>query len=116
MLKITTQKNAGGTILELEGRLAGPWVQELERCWRRAVGMDQPVRVMLKAVTFIDDAGKKLLTRIHRQGTSLIAEGCMTKAIVAEIMSMPMMKKTKARILISAPRPAHKVVASHYYS
>jgi anti-anti-sigma regulatory factor len=86
MLKITTQKNAGGTILELEGRLAGPWVQELERCWRRAVGMDQPVRVMLKAVTFIDDRGRRLLAEMHQRGASLVAEGCMTKAIVEDIV------------------------------
>lgn len=85
MLKITTHKNTRGTIFELEGKLAGPWVPELESCWRRAVASDQPVKVMLKAVTFINGAGRGLLTEMHRNGTELVAEGCMTKAIVAEI-------------------------------
>ncbi len=38
MLKITTLMNAESTVFRLEGRFAGPWVQELERCWDSAVG------------------------------------------------------------------------------
>ena len=86
MLKITTQTGATGTIFELEGKLAGLWVQELEGCWQRLVIRDQPVKVVLKAVTFIDDAGRKLLAELHRQGAELAAEGFMMKAIVEEIM------------------------------
>jgi hypothetical protein len=86
MLKITTQAGATRTIFELEGTLAGPWVRELGDCWQQAVIVDQKVRVMLKAVTFIDGAGRKLLAEMHRQGAELAAEGCMTKAIIEEIM------------------------------
>ena len=86
MLKITTQAGATGTIFELEGKLAGPWVQELESCWQRLVIQDQPVKVVLRVVTFIDGAGRKLLAEMHRQGVELVAEGCMTKAIIEEIM------------------------------
>jgi hypothetical protein len=86
MLKITTQTGATGTIFELEGKLVGLWVQELEGCWQRLVIRDQPVKVVLKAVTFIDDAGRKLLAALHRQGAELAAEGFMMKAIVEEIM------------------------------
>ena len=86
MLKITTQADATRTIFELEGTLAGPWVRELGDCWQQAVIVDQKVQVMLKAVTFIDGAGRKLLAEMHRQGAELAAEGCMTKAIIEEIM------------------------------
>ena len=85
MLKITIQTDATGTVFELEGKLAGPWVQELEGCWRQAVAADHLPRVMLKAVTFIDDAGRTLLIEMHRQGAELAAEGCMTRAIVEEV-------------------------------
>ena len=95
MLKITTQKKTSETIFELEGKLAGPWVRELESCWQLAVAADQPVRVTLKTVTFIDDAGKNLLAEMHRQGAKLVAEGCMTKAIVHEIASMPVLKRQR---------------------
>jgi hypothetical protein len=46
----------------------------------------QPVRVVLKTVTFIDNPGKRLLAEMHRQGVKLMAEGCMTRAIVEEIV------------------------------
>ena len=86
MLKITTQIGATGTIFELEGRLAGPWVQELEGCWQRIVIRDQPIKVVLKAVTFIDSDGRKLLAEMHRQGAALAAEEFMMKAVTEEII------------------------------
>jgi hypothetical protein len=58
MLKITTRTDPTATIFELEGKLAGPWVQELEASWREATDSDRAVRVMLCAVTFIDDKGR----------------------------------------------------------
>jgi hypothetical protein len=86
MLKITTKTEALKTTFELEGKLAGAWVGELERCWRE-IGPDQAVKVSLKAVTFIDDDGKKLLARLHQSGAELNASGCMNKCIVQEIIS-----------------------------
>jgi anti-anti-sigma regulatory factor len=86
MLKITAKTDAEKTTFELEGKLAGAWVDELERC----LGESRPgraVTISLEAVTFIDDAGKKLLARLHRAGAELTAAGCMTKCIVEEIVS-----------------------------
>jgi hypothetical protein len=88
MLKITTQRGAGGLLLGLEGKLAGPWVKELERCWRSVAGTQDiyPVRVDLSAVTFIDADGKELLARMYGEGAKLVATGCLNKAIVEGIM------------------------------
>jgi anti-anti-sigma regulatory factor len=64
MLRITTHDDTGSTTLKLAGRLAGPWVTELERCWRAAGGAQRgrPLRLDLTEVTFIDAAGKQLLS------------------------------------------------------
>jgi len=85
MLRITIQTDAIGKTLELEGRLTGPWVEELKNCWEGARKGEQEVRVVLKAVTFIDAAGKTLLRSMHRHGVKLTGDGCMTKAIVEAI-------------------------------
>jgi hypothetical protein len=85
MLKITAQNDGAITIFDLEGKLAGPWVDELEHCWQQAVIDNLRVRVVLKTVTFIDADGRRLLADMHRQGAELAAEGCMTKAIVEGI-------------------------------
>jgi len=90
MLKITTLMKADSTVLRLEGRLAGPWVQELERCWDVTVGMptNHPLSVDLSSVTYVDSDGKDLLKRIHQQGAKLIASGCLTSCIVNEIVQL----------------------------
>lgn len=86
MLKITARIDPSSAVFELEGKLAGPWVAELEECWRKAAVCDRPVRVMLCAVTFIDHHGKRLLADMHRQGAQLVAEGCMNRMIVEKII------------------------------
>jgi hypothetical protein len=85
MLKITTRADRTGIFLDLEGKLVGSWVRELEACWQTALLADQRVKVVLKAVTFIDGAGRDLLARMHAGGAELAGEGCMTKAIIEKI-------------------------------
>lgn len=88
MLRITTEKKRGKTVLSVEGRLAGPWVATLEQCWRElhAESTSQKFHVNLCSISFIDAAGKVLLKEIHRQGGQLVAEGCLNQAIVQEIV------------------------------
>ena len=84
MLRVTVTKKRGKTILNVEGRLAGPWVAALEQCWRgRTPG--EKLCVDLCAVSFIDAAGKLLLKEIHQEGGKLVAEGCLNQSIVEEI-------------------------------
>jgi anti-anti-sigma regulatory factor len=86
MLRITVHDNLEALTFQLEGRLAGLWVGELEECWRRTVAGRQPaVHFDLAGVTFIDTAGKALLAAMHRQGAELISADCLTRAIVSEI-------------------------------
>ncbi len=86
MLKITIHPEGGATRLGLEGRLAGPWVDELDRCWSGVAGTQQsPVLVDLSGVTFIDPEGKALLAKMWQQGAKFHAVGCLTRCIVDEI-------------------------------
>jgi ABC-type transporter Mla MlaB component len=87
MLRITVHDNPQALTLQLEGRLTGPWLRELEGCWQRALSRQRKaiLRVDLSGVTFIDDAGKACLAAMHREGAKFVAADCETKAIVAEI-------------------------------
>ena len=87
MLRITVTTYPEGVTVALEGRLAGPWVDELARCWKALTATQDAgsMRVQLDAVTFIDATGKALLRVMHEQGTALAASGCMTRAILEEI-------------------------------
>jgi anti-anti-sigma regulatory factor len=87
MLKITLHSVTGVTVFGLAGKLAGRWVEELDRYWRSTVGpkRDGPVRVDLSSVTFIDEQGKELLKTMHQDGVELVASGCLNRCIVDTI-------------------------------
>jgi len=91
MLRITLHEKPEALTIQLEGRLAGPWVRELEECWRNALaGQRKPtLRVDLTEVTALDAAGRSCLAALHRQGAELIAADCLMKAVVAEITGAP---------------------------
>src|SRR5580704_11544769 len=93
MLRITTEKKRGRTVLSVEGRLAGAWVGTLEQCWRERTPGEK-FNVDLCGVSFIDASGKVLLKEIHQQGGKLIAEGCLNQAIVEEIAGRERAEKT----------------------
>jgi hypothetical protein len=73
--------------LQLEGRLAGPAVIEAERCWQAACveNPNRPLRMDLRAVTFIDHGGKAFLKKVFQQGASFLSSGCLTRTYVEEI-------------------------------
>lgn len=88
MLKITTLTHTESTSFRLEGRLAGPWVQELEWCWVSTVASAREghhFSVDLSSVTYVDSDGKDLLKKLHQQGAKLVATGCLTSCLVREI-------------------------------
>jgi anti-anti-sigma regulatory factor len=79
-MKITSQRRGKTVVIEAVGKLMGPWVKELDQCWRAANG--STVRVDLTGVTFIDDAGTDLLRTMHRERVEFVAEGCFIEGIV----------------------------------
>ena len=87
MLRITVHDNPQVLTFQLKGKVAGPWLRELEACWQNTVNQHcKPIlRVDLTGVTFVDDPGKACLAALHRQGAEFVAADCLTKEIVAEI-------------------------------
>ena len=74
--------------VKVSGRLAESYVPELETCWRSA-RTEHPggkILVDLKHVTFIDDKGRSLLERMHRDGATFTAHGPLTRAIIDNII------------------------------
>jgi hypothetical protein len=85
MLRITVEEHHGWATIQLEGRLAGPWVEELHQCWWGTLACPEQVIVNLESVTSMDDAGKALLQKMHAAGTQLQGRGLMTNYILEQI-------------------------------
>ena len=91
MLRITVHDNHESWTFQLEGRLAGAWVKEVEECRRRILaGHRRPSdRFDLTDVTFIDADGRAYLAAMHRRGAQFVTADCLTRAIVAQITDAP---------------------------
>lgn len=85
MLRITIHNEDAGTRLQVEGKLAGPWAEELKKCWQTVAESGLPLVVDLSGTTLIDAAGRELLAEMRRRGARLVATGLMTQAIIEEI-------------------------------
>ena len=74
MLKIDTIDSTSEIVFRLHGRLAGPWVDELESHWRRmqATAGERPMRVDLSGVTGIDGAARYLLQLMRVRNVRLV--------------------------------------------
>ena len=91
MLKITLHDSAREFRLKLEGRLSGPWVNELEQCWKTASSTthDRKTVLDLGEVDFVDPQGESLLARMHAAGVELVAVTPLIRAVVREICRAP---------------------------
>jgi hypothetical protein len=87
MLRITTHEKPESLTFQLEGKLAGLWVEELEKCWHDcgAHKGERPICFDLTGLTSVDAAGKEFLAARHGEGVELVAAGCFMKSIVAEV-------------------------------
>jgi anti-anti-sigma regulatory factor len=86
MLKITFNDTPGSTIVKLEGKISGPWVEELERSWiEHSPQASENVIIDLSDVTYIDPEGKKLLARMVDKGVCFEGTQLMTKYVIDEI-------------------------------
>jgi hypothetical protein len=87
MLRITVHEYPGAVVVQLKGRVAVPWLLELEKFWLKTVASrGKPVLAIdLTGVTFIDAPGKAFLTAMHREGATFVAGDCPTKSIVEEV-------------------------------
>jgi anti-anti-sigma regulatory factor len=74
MLRIArVHESTGDSIptLKLEGKLLGPWVDELNRACEELQVPPSGLCLNLSAVTFIDSAGVKLLGDLIRRGARI---------------------------------------------
>ena len=87
MLKITVHDEPAARRLQVEGKLTGISIAELENTWRteRQAPGGKPVDIDLTGMTAIDQGGKCLLSLLYRDGACLVAAGAKTKELMGEI-------------------------------
>jgi anti-anti-sigma regulatory factor len=91
MMKIQMKELDDQLILQVEGRLAGAFVPELENCWQvaRANQPNRKILVDLKSVTCVDRAGRHLLQSMHGNGVGFLRAGLALQDILEQVMEQP---------------------------
>src|SRR5260370_33683975 len=99
MMKIQMRDLDDQLILQVEGRLAGAFVPELETCWRaaRANQPNRKISVDLKSVTCGDRAGRYLLQLMHSNGVGFLKAGLAIQDILEQVMRQPESKHKSRR-------------------
>ena len=84
MLRITIHDRSRELRMKLEGKLSGPWVQELRQCWRTASSTTagRAISVDLGDVDFVDADGQTLLADMREQGVRLDAATPLIQALL----------------------------------
>jgi anti-anti-sigma regulatory factor len=70
-IELLDQKDGTAT-LELAGRVAGPWVDELSRSCERILSIGGTLSVDLRAVSFVDRDGVAFLQRLRGRAVALV--------------------------------------------
>ena len=89
MIKITVVNGETGLRLTVEGKLAEPWVSELELAWNEArhTGRNRQTVVDLSQMTSIDPKGEAALTAMIAEGARLTAKGLYCEYIAKQLMN-----------------------------
>lgn len=87
MMKAQVDERGDEVTIQVCGRVAEGWVEELEGSWRDARARHPAARfsIDLRGVTFIDHAGERLLSLMHRDGATFLAAGLLTQEVVNQV-------------------------------
>jgi anti-anti-sigma regulatory factor len=86
-LKITVHEEPDAMTLTIEGKVVGPWSNELDQAWRSVAASRGSKRLIvdLCGVTHMDRDARRILADIHRDtGAQFVANSPMTKYFAEE--------------------------------
>ena len=85
--KISVYETDATIVLKIEGRIAKPVIDELNRAWQDlapSIG-SRKLSIDLRGVTFMDRSGRQVLAEIHaKTGAEFLADTPMTKYFAEE--------------------------------
>jgi hypothetical protein len=69
MLRITVQESETARTIKLEGKIAGPWVEEFNSSWHSLEALlgSRQLQLDLRGVAFVDAKGRELLREIYQK-------------------------------------------------
>ena len=97
MIRIEIRESGNEMTFQVEGRLAGAFVRELEACWKASEKQRRISRVAvdLRSVTGVDDAGRYLIRLLIREGATFVGPPMLMHDIL-ELSDSSQLKRSGA--------------------
>ena len=107
MLRISVQQASHSLLFVLEGRLVGPWVQELRIAWRQRIDIEPrpQLTVDLCGLTAMDTAGRDLLRELLHHGATLRCSDVMNQYLVEQMNRTSGRSEEECRPCQHFPKP-----------
>ncbi len=87
MIRVTKTEEQSHTIVTIDGELAGESIALVETCCNQAKSNGKPVRLFLRDVSTVDQAGQVLLSRLAAKGVVMAARGVYTSYLIQTVTS-----------------------------
>lgn len=97
MLRVSKIEGRSRTIITVDGQLSGDYIEVVETCCDQVLSTGKPVRVFLRDVSTIDQAGRALLCRLAARGVRVLASGVYTSCIVRALRPAGPRRRTPHR-------------------
>jgi hypothetical protein len=96
MIRVIRTDEPSRTAVTVDGELSIESVCVVETCCQQAEAAGKPVRVFLRDVTTVDQAGRALLGRLSARGVRLAATGLYTSYMLETLASGDEATRTSA--------------------
>ena len=87
MIRVTKTEEQSHTIVTIDGELSGDSIAVVEACCNQAKSNGKPIKLFLRDITTVDQAGQMLLSRLAAKGVRLVARGVYTSYLVQSLTS-----------------------------
>lgn len=75
MFRLSTKEEGGNTVVTVDGQISGEYLDVVEDWCNHAALKGKPVRLYLRDVSAVDDAGRSMLRRLAKKGIGITATG-----------------------------------------
>jgi hypothetical protein len=89
MLRITIHEGTKAQTIQLEGKIVGPWVEEVNRTWHSLAPSlgSKELRLDLRGVAFVSAKGRQLLREIYQKTNArFLADSPLTRYFADDAM------------------------------
>ena len=91
MIRIRVHQTLGGSLIRVEGQVAGDFADELSRCWLSNRMPENHITIDLSGVIHVDRRGRRLLQQMYASHVEFVGARLGVQDVLNEIKAEQML-------------------------